>query len=115
MEVPKLGVKSELEMPAYATDTAMPDLSCICDLCCSFQQHQILNPLSEARDWTFLLVDTMSASKPAEPQQELPNFNFKGEQLKGLVFKPKTYIQKYKSNVSMSQYIIPKAKWNLML
>ena len=32
MEVPGLGVKSDLQLPAYATATATPDLSCICDL-----------------------------------------------------------------------------------
>ena len=36
MEVPKLGDKSELQLPAYTTATAAPDPSCICDLCCSF-------------------------------------------------------------------------------
>ena len=29
MEVPRLGVKSELELPAYATATALWDLSCL--------------------------------------------------------------------------------------
>ena len=32
MEVPGLGVGSELQLPAYTTATATPDLSCICDL-----------------------------------------------------------------------------------
>ena len=34
MEVPRLGVKSELQLPAYTTATAMatPELSHICDL-----------------------------------------------------------------------------------
>ena len=32
MEVPKLGVESELHLPAYATATATPDLNCVCDL-----------------------------------------------------------------------------------
>ena len=32
--------------------TAMPDLSCACNLHHSSQQHWILNPLSKARDWT---------------------------------------------------------------
>ena len=46
MEGPSLGVESELQLPAYATATAMPDLSHVCDLYHSSQQHQILNPLS---------------------------------------------------------------------
>ena len=36
---------------AYATATAILDLNHICDLHCSSQQHQILNPLSGAKDW----------------------------------------------------------------
>ena len=35
--------------------------SCLCDLCYSSQQCQILNPLSEARDPTYILVDTSRA------------------------------------------------------
>ena len=54
-----LGVKSELQLQAYATAMATPDLSHIYKLCCHLQQHQILNPLSEARDWTHILMDTM--------------------------------------------------------
>ena len=50
------GVKLELQLPAYATTTAMPDLNCICDLDHRSQQHWILNPLSEARDQTRNLV-----------------------------------------------------------
>ena len=49
MEVPRLGVGLELQLPTYATATAMQDLSCICDLYYSLWQRQILNPLSEAR------------------------------------------------------------------
>ena len=37
---------------AYDTATAMLDPSHICNL------HQILNPLSEAKDWTHILMDT---------------------------------------------------------
>ena len=32
MEVPRLGVTSELQLPAYTTTTAMQDPSCVCDL-----------------------------------------------------------------------------------
>ena len=55
MEVPRLGVKSELELLAYTTTTATSDLSLVCDLHHSSHQHQILNPLSEARDQTYIL------------------------------------------------------------
>ena len=54
-EVPKLGIKLELQLPAYTIAAATPDLSCICDLDCSSRQCQILNPLSRARDWTHIL------------------------------------------------------------
>ena len=57
MEVPRLGVELELELLAYTTDTAMQDLSHVCDLYHSSQQHQILNPLSEAKDQTYNLMD----------------------------------------------------------
>ena len=46
MEVPRLGVESELQLPAYATATAPLDLSHICDLHHSLQQCQTLTPLS---------------------------------------------------------------------
>ena len=59
MEVPGLGVKLELQLPAYTTVTAKPDLSLICKLHHSSQQHQILNPLSEARDRIHILVVTI--------------------------------------------------------
>ena len=52
MEVPRLGVQLELQLPVYTTATVTPDPSCVCDLQHSSQQSQILNPLSEARDRT---------------------------------------------------------------
>ena len=58
MKVSKLGVESELQLLAYATATAMPDLSHICDLHQSSWQCWILNPLSKARDQTWILMDT---------------------------------------------------------
>ena len=58
VEVPRLGVALELQLSAYATATARPDLSHTCDLHHSSQQHQILNPLSEAMDRTHILMDT---------------------------------------------------------
>ena len=69
MEVPWLGVKSKLQLLAYARATATRDPSCICNLYHSSQQHRILNELSEARDQTCILMDTSPVS--TEPQQEL--------------------------------------------
>ena len=57
IEVPRLGVESELQLPVYATATAMPDLSHICKQHCTSEQHQILNLLSEAKDQTCVLMD----------------------------------------------------------
>ena len=56
MEVPSLGIQSELQLPACARATATQDLSRICDLHHNSGQHGILNPLSEARDWTCNLM-----------------------------------------------------------
>ena len=50
MEVLRLGVELELQLPAYTRATATPDLSHICDLHHNSQKRQILNLLSEARD-----------------------------------------------------------------
>jgi len=60
MEFPGLGVKSELQLQVYATATAMQDLSHICNLHLSLWQCQTLNPPSEARDQTHILMDIMS-------------------------------------------------------
>ena len=57
-EVPRLGVESELQLPAYTTARAMPDLSHIFDLHCSSHQCWILNPQSRAKDWIHVLMDT---------------------------------------------------------
>ena len=54
MEVSRLGVKPELQQPAYATATATGDPSQIFDLPCSLWPHWILSPLSEARDQTLM-------------------------------------------------------------
>ena len=57
MEVPRLGVELDLQLLAYEA-TAMPDLSCICDLHRSSRQCWILKLLSKARDQTLVLMDT---------------------------------------------------------
>ena len=52
MEVPRLRVESELQLPAYTTATATQDLSRIWNLHHSSQPRWVLNPLREARDRT---------------------------------------------------------------
>ena len=58
MELPRLGVELELQLPAYAIAIAIPDLSCVHSL----KQHPILNPLSDARDQTLILRETRLCS-----------------------------------------------------
>ena len=48
-EVPRLGVESELQLPAYTTATAIQDPSGIYELMAD-EIKQILNPLSKARN-----------------------------------------------------------------
>ena len=62
MEVPRVGIESELQLQAYTTAIEMWDLSCICDLYHSLWQCQILNPLGEARDQAHILMDTSEFS-----------------------------------------------------
>ena len=66
VEVPGLGVPSELWPPASTTATAAQDPSCVCGPQHSSRQCCILNPLSEGGDRTLnLMVPTSS------PPQEL--------------------------------------------
>ena len=64
MEIPRLGFESELQLLAYSTATAIPDPSPICNLYHNSGQCRILNPLSEARDQTCLLMGTSRVLNP---------------------------------------------------
>ena len=57
MDVPRLGVELEPQVPAYTTAEATRDPGYICNLHHSSRQCRILNPLSEARGWTHVLMD----------------------------------------------------------
>ena len=57
MEIPKLGVKSELQLPAYTIATAMQDPSRVYSLHHSSWQGQILNPLCRTRGGIRILMD----------------------------------------------------------
>ena len=70
MEVPGLGAELELQLSAYTTATAMPDLSHLCYLYHSPRQYWILNPQSGAREQIHILMD-ISGFVAAEPQWEL--------------------------------------------
>ena len=71
MEDPRLGIKLEVQLLAYAAAIATGDPSCICSLHCRLQQCWILNPLTEVWDGTCILTDSVLGSQAAEPQQEL--------------------------------------------
>ena len=64
MEVPRLGVKSELQLPSYTTATARQDMSCVFNLHHSSQQQWIANPLSKARDRTHILMQATVFADP---------------------------------------------------
>ena len=76
MEVPRLGVRSELQLLAYATATAMQDLSYICDLHHSSWQCWTLNALSKVKDQTHILMDSSRVHFTTEPQQKFLCFGF---------------------------------------
>ena len=58
MEVPRLGVEWDLQLPAYATAPAMQDPCHVCDLYRSSCQRRNLNPLSKTRHGTRIFMDT---------------------------------------------------------
>ena len=57
IKVPRLGVESEPQLLVYTTATAMLHPSCVFDLHHSSGQRLILNPLSGARDRTYVPMD----------------------------------------------------------
>ena len=88
IEVPRLGVQSELHLPAYITATAMPDLNHIYNLHHSSRQHWILNPLTErgqGLNGTCVLMDVswihfcwaMTGSQKQQQQQQQQQQNNK--------------------------------------
>ena len=60
MEVPRLGVESELQLLAYTTATETH----ICNVYHSSQQPPILNPLSKDRGWICVLMNTSEVLNP---------------------------------------------------
>ena len=75
MEIPRLGVTLELQLPACATATATPDPSHVCNLHHSSRQRRILKPLSKARDRTRnLVIPSQFVNHWAMTQFPLSNF-----------------------------------------
>ena len=70
MEVPRPGIESELQLQTYATATATGDLSHIFDLHHSSGPCRILNPESQVRGGTWVLMMPVEFVS-AEPQWEL--------------------------------------------
>ena len=58
VEVPELGVESELQLLAYTAATATSDWSHVFNLHSSYRPPWIPHPLSKARDQTRILTDT---------------------------------------------------------
>ena len=91
MEVPRLRGESELQLMAYTTATAMPDPSHIYKICCSLQQHWILNPLIKARDQILILIDT---------SQVLNLLNYNGNSWNG------SYDEAYMPRTNLASFIL---------
>ena len=73
MEVPRLGVKLELELEP-TTDKATWDPSSVCDLHLSSWQHWIPNPLNEAKEPASSRIPVRFVT--AEPKREMPKYIF---------------------------------------
>ena len=71
MEVPGLGAELELQLLADTTAAAMWNPSPVCDL----QQCRILNPLSETRDQTCILMDSSQIHHPLSHSGNSPEVN----------------------------------------
>ena len=75
MEVPRLGVKWELQLSVYTTAKATPDPEHICKLHHNLWQHQIFNPMSEARNRTHILIETSRVLNPLSHNMNSPQLN----------------------------------------
>ena len=91
MEIPRLGIISELQLPAYTTATAMWDLSCVCNLHHNSQQGQgsksnphgyQLGSLSLSHNRNSLNICLISSLQ--ETGKELSVKDFRLQYLKGL-------------------------------
>ena len=76
--VPRPGLQLELQLLACTTDTATPGPSCICNLCRSWWQCWLLNPLSEARYGTRILLDTSWVNPLSGPRNSKLDLSAKG-------------------------------------
>ena len=65
VEVPRLGVEPELQLPAYTTTSTS-----------STRQRRILNPQSEARDQTCILMDPRWVHNLLSHNRNSPDYHF---------------------------------------
>ena len=83
---PRLGIKSVLQLPAYATARAAQDLSHICNLYHTSWRCQILDLLSEVRNRTHILMDIswvhFHCTTTGTPNQHVYLLHCMGETLK---------------------------------
>ena len=111
MEIPEPGVELELQLLAFATATATPDVNHICDLGWRLQQHQIFNPLSEAGDQTRILRKTRLGSELDEPQRELPNrFTFISQLYFNKTFKERKSVRRKFCSFNLNFYMVGKSQ-----
>ena len=108
MAIPRLGVQWELQLLACATDTAMADLSCVCDLHHSSWQYQIPDSLSRpgikpASSWILGFISTA-------PQWELLKW------ISWMINSPKTVVPYMHENRFYTISLSPHFKtWLLLL
>ena len=77
MEVPRLGAELELQLSAYITANSTQDLSHVCDPHHSSAPPWILNPLSEARDGSCILMGPSWACYQSHDGSSLGHLIFK--------------------------------------
>ena len=83
MEIPRPGVESQLQMPAYTTAVAMQDWRLAFNRRHSSQQHQILNPLSKARNQIHILLGISGVHNPLSQNGNSQNSVIYASHLRG--------------------------------
>ena len=73
MEVPRLGVESELQLPACTTGHSNAGSELYLQTTLQLVATLDLNPLSEARDQTYILKETIQALNPLSHNGNSPN------------------------------------------
>ena len=93
MEVPRLGVKLELQLPAYVRATATQGPSRVYNLHHSSRQRWIVNPLSKVRDRTRNLM------VPSQIRDDGNSENYNSNAVGLHFFFPKKYLLLFIQNL----------------